>query len=88
MQNVTNVESSMPILLPGQNHSLQDFYYLFASIDFLFNPSSVLLYHFFAVHQPISDYAPHFSVNPLRNCALTSFGWNLNQASLASLHIK
>lgn len=28
MQNVTNVESSMPIFLPGQNQGLQDFYYL------------------------------------------------------------
>lgn len=52
MQNVTNVESSMPIFLPGQNQGLQDFYYLFASIDFLFNPSLVLLYHFLLYINP------------------------------------
>lgn len=44
MKNMTNVESSLPVLLPGQNwKGLQDFYYLFASIDVLFNPSSLLL---------------------------------------------
>lgn len=57
MQNMTNVESSLPILLPSQNwQGLQDFYYLFATIDFLFNPSfnpsSVLMYHFMAYINP------------------------------------